>query len=60
MGRLFFIIYTLAATVLAGSAVVAALTMNRFDVRSILVAAAIGAAVAVPVAWGIARKVLDA
>ena len=39
MFRLFLIIYTLAGSTLAGSAVVAALTMNRFDTYSIIVAA---------------------
>lgn len=57
MYRLFFIIYTLAGTVLAGSAVVAALTMNRVDLASILIAAGIGAALAVPVAWIVARQI---
>lgn len=57
MYRLFFIIYTLAATVLAGSAVVATLTLNRFDLASILIAAAIGAVAAVPVAWGVAKQI---
>jgi len=56
MFRLFLILYTLAATALAGSAVVAALTMNLVDVKSIVTAALAGAAVAVPVAWVVARK----
>lgn len=57
MFRLFSILYTLAATVLAGSAVVAALTMNLFDLKSIVLAALAGAALAIPVAWVIARRV---
>lgn len=57
MGRLFMIIYALVSTALAGSAVVAALTMNLFDVRSIVAAAVAGALLAVPVAWMIARKI---
>jgi hypothetical protein len=52
--------YTLAFTVLAGSAIVAALTMNLFDLRSILIAAALGAIAALPVAWIVAKKVSDA
>jgi hypothetical protein len=60
MLRLFFVMYTLAFTVLAGSAIVAALTMNLFDLRSILIAAALGAIAALPVAWVIARKVSEA
>ncbi|MEZ5779128.1 MAG: CTP synthetase [Paracoccaceae bacterium] len=58
MLRLFLILYTLAATTLAGSAIIAALTMNLFDLRSIIVAAAAGAAVAVPVAWIVAKQIL--
>ncbi|WP_413870452.1 CTP synthetase [Albidovulum sp.] len=60
MFRLFLILYTLAATVLAGSAIIAALTMNHFDVRSIIVAALAGVVVAVPVAWTIAKKLSTA
>ncbi len=60
MLRLFFVMYTLAFTVLAGSAIVAALTMNLFDLRSILIAAALGAIAALPVAWIVAKKVSDA
>lgn len=60
MIRLFLIIYTLAATALAGSAVVAALTMNLVDLKSIIVAAAAGAAVAVPVAWTVAKRLSTA
>ena len=56
MFRLFLIIYTLAGATLAGSAVVAALTMNLFDLKSIIAAAVIGAAAGVPVAWIVAKK----
>ncbi len=59
MIRLFFVIYTLAFTVLAGSAIVAALTMNLVDLRSILVAAALGAVAALPVAWIVTKKVSE-
>lgn len=60
MSRLFMIIYTLAASVLAGAAVVAALTMNRFDVASIVTAALAGAVVAIPVAWVVAKRIEEA
>lgn len=56
MMRLFLILYTLAATTLAGSFIVTVLTMNRVDGRSIIVAAILGALVALPVAWGVARR----
>lgn len=59
MTRLFFIIYTLAGSTLAGSAVVAALTMNLFDLKSIVVAAILGALVALPVSWLVARNLAD-
>lgn len=58
--RLFFIIYTLAATVLAGSGVIAALTIGRVDLAAILIGAGFGAALAVPVAWFVAKQVTDA
>ncbi len=60
MFRLFLIIYTLASTALAGSAIVVALTINRVDLNSILIAAAIGAIVALPVSWSVAKRILDA
>lgn len=56
MIRLFSVIYTLASVTLAGSAIVAALTMGMFGARPIIVAAAIGAVVAVPVAWAVTKK----
>lgn len=59
MTRLFLIIYTLAGSTLAGSAVVAALTMNLFDLKSIVVAAILGALVALPVSWLVARNLAD-
>ncbi|MCV2868368.1 CTP synthetase [Defluviimonas sp. WL0002] len=60
MLRLFFIIYTLAATVLAGSAIVAVLTMEMPGYRPIIVAAALGAIAAVPLAYGVARRLIAA
>lgn len=56
MLRLFFVIYTLAGVTLAGSAIVAALTMGLMGARPIIIAAAIGALAALPVAWVIARR----
>lgn len=57
MLRLFMIIYTLAATALAGSAVIAALTMNLVDAKSIVAAALIGALAAIPVSWVVAKQI---
>lgn len=59
MIRLFLIIYTLAATTLAGAAVIAALTMGRVDAVSIIVAAVAGAGVALPASWLIARTLMQ-
>ncbi len=59
MSRLFLIIYTLAATVLAGTGVIAALTTGRVDLPSILMAAAAGAVLAIPAAWIVARRLQD-
>lgn len=56
MTRLFLIIYTLAASVLAGSAVVAALTMGLVAAKPIVLAAVAGALVALPAAWVVARQ----
>ncbi|MBE2275257.1 MAG: hypothetical protein IAE87_03055 [Rhodobacteraceae bacterium] len=56
MTRLFLIIYTLAGPTLAGSAVIAALVMGFFAAKPIVIAAALGALVGLPVAWFIARQ----
>lgn len=58
MTRLFFIILPMAATALAGSAVIAALSAGYDDLTGVLVSAAIGAAVSLPVSWIIARKLV--
>ncbi len=56
MLRLFMIIYTLASATLAGSAIIAALTLQLVDLRSIIAAALIGALAALPVAWLVTRR----
>lgn len=56
MLKLTAIMFILVATVLSGSLVVAALTLNRFDAMSISLAAAAGAVIALPVSWVIAGK----
>lgn len=56
MGRLFFVILTLAATVLAGVGVIAALSMGMIDYRSIILAAGVGALLSIPVAWVVAHR----
>lgn len=56
MLRLFFVIYSLAGVTLAGAGIIAVLTAGMVDLWSIVIAAAIGAVMAVPVAWTIARR----
>jgi predicted PurR-regulated permease PerM len=59
MSRLFMILYSMIGTVLAGSAIVVALTMGLDTLRPILIAAALGAVLAVPVSWFVARRIAD-
>lgn len=56
MLRLAMILYSLIGTTLAGSAVIAALTMGYGTLQPILIAAALGALLAVPVAALVARR----
>lgn len=60
MFRLASIIYALTGPTLAGILVIVALTMNRVDLNSILIAAAVGALIGLPTAWIIAKKILSA
>lgn len=57
MSRLFMILYSMIGTALAGSAIVVALTMGMVTLKGIVVAAVLGAVVAVPVAWLVARQI---
>ncbi|MBP9182785.1 MAG: CTP synthetase [Fuscovulum sp.] len=59
MARLMMILYSMIGTALAGSAVVAALTMGHDTLQPILVAAAAGAILALPVSWYVARQIAD-
>lgn len=56
MLRLTLVIYSMAATALAGGAVTAALASGFVDARSIIIAAAVGAVVALPVSYLVARS----
>ncbi|MEO1679825.1 MAG: hypothetical protein AAFU80_16910 [Pseudomonadota bacterium] len=56
MPRLFSIIYSLASTVLAGSALVFVLEAGWVSGVAIVAALATGAVVAVPVDWVIAQE----
>jgi hypothetical protein len=56
MIRLASVLYSLIGTTFAGSFVVVALTMGRDTLTPILVSAALGAVIAIPVSWMVARK----
>ena len=56
MIRLAMILFSLIATTLAGSGVVLALVSGHDNLQGILVAAAIGAVMAVPVSLAVARQ----
>ena len=56
MLKLVAIVYIMVGSMLAGSFVVAALTMDRMDAASIAIAALLGALAAMPVSWVIAAK----
>ena len=58
MVRLALILYSLIATSLAGSFVVAVLAAGMDTLQPILIAAAAGAALAVPVSLAVARAIL--
>lgn len=55
MLRLFTLIYVLAGTTLAGVLITVALTMNRIDAYTMIVAAVAGFALALPAAWIVAK-----
>jgi len=57
MIRVAAIIYVLVATVLAGGAVTAMLSLGRITASEISLAALIGALAALPVAWAVAKMI---
>ncbi|MCY0094320.1 hypothetical protein [Hoeflea ulvae] len=56
MLKLTAMVYIIAGSMLAGSCVIAALTMGRMDAVSIAIAAVIGALAALPVSWFVAAR----
>jgi uncharacterized membrane protein YeaQ/YmgE (transglycosylase-associated protein family) len=60
MLRLASILYSLIGTTLAGSLVVVALVTGNDTLVPIIVAAAIGAVIALPVSWYVARAMMNA
>jgi len=59
MNRLAGILFSLISTTLMGVAVVVALTIGMDTLKPILVAAAIGFVVAIPITWVISKKIVD-
>jgi hypothetical protein len=55
--RLMMILYSMIATAMAGTGVIAVLTAGYATLWPIVAAAAAGAALAVPVAWAVARQI---
>lgn len=56
MSRLVMILFSLAATTLAGTGVIVALTAGQDNLRGILTGAGVGLLLAIPVAWMVARR----
>lgn len=57
MIRLMMILYSMIGTALAGAGVVAVLTAGYGTLQPILMAAAAGAVLALPVSWMVARQI---
>lgn len=60
MYRVASLIYSIVSTSLAGTLIVVALVAGYDTGRSILLAAAIGFSLAIPVAWLVARQIVSA
>lgn len=56
MTRLALILHLLIGTTLSGVGVLAALVMGHVSVSAILIAAALGFVLAVPVSWQVAKR----
>lgn len=55
--RLMMVLYSMIATAMAGTGVIAILTMGYGTLWPIVIAAAAGAALALPVAWVVAKQI---
>ncbi|UWQ90183.1 hypothetical protein QEZ52_15565 [Aliisedimentitalea scapharcae] len=60
MLRLASLLYTLISSALAGTGVIAVLAAGYVSVTAILAAAVIGAVIAAPVSWWVARQLYNA
>lgn len=57
MLRLASILYSIIATTMAGTLIIVALVIGHDTLNPILIAAAVGAVVALPISYVIARKI---
>ncbi len=57
MTQLFLIIHIFIGSTLAGSAVIAALTLGLDTAQPLLIAALLGFLLSIPVSWLVARKI---
>ncbi len=55
--RLVMVLYSMIATALAGTGVIAVLSIGYGTLWPIVAAAAVGAVLALPVAWVVARQI---
>jgi hypothetical protein len=55
--RLMMVLYSMIATAMAGTGVIAVLTAGYGTLWPILIAAAAGAALALPVSWAVAKQI---
>jgi hypothetical protein len=55
--RLMMLLYSMIATAMAGIGLIAVLTAGYGTLWPIVIAAATGAALALPVAWAVARQI---
>ncbi len=56
MTRLMLILFSMASTTLMGVGIIIALTMGFYTLSPILIAAATGFVIAIPVSWLLARR----
>lgn len=57
MTRIMLMLFSVIATTLMGSAIVAALTMGLDTTKPIVISAVIGFVAAIPVSWFVARQI---
>lgn len=57
MNRLMMILFSMISTTLMGSFVVAALVTGNDTLKPILIAAAIGFVLSIPISWWVARQI---